>query len=192
MADQSTTDKAKHKAEDVAHEAQSRAQDALARAEGPAKKQARQRSAQAGQRLDETGKDLRSVSDKLKEQGNDNAAQMADQLAGRVERAGSYLQNTSPESMYHDLEDLARKNPWAFAAGGLVLGLAASRFIKASSVQERERRRRESDYEGYSGRDYGVGGDTANAELGTTAYPADYGRGPATGSHARGSEVFDG
>jgi hypothetical protein len=33
------------------------------------------------------------------------------------------------------VEDFARRNPWAVAAGGLVLGLAASRMLKASSSQ---------------------------------------------------------
>ena len=49
------------------------------------------RSTQAGEQISTQAADLRSVSDALREKGQDGPAQMADRLAGYAEQAGSYL-----------------------------------------------------------------------------------------------------
>ena len=94
------------------------------------------RSTDAGRKVSEHGSDLRAVGDQLRQQGNDRPAKLADQAAHHVERAGSWLTESDADQLLRDVEDAARKNPWAIMAGGLALGLAASRFLKASS-QER-------------------------------------------------------
>jgi hypothetical protein len=50
-----------------------------------------------------------------------------------VERFGGYLERASGEELLRDAEDFARRRPWMVAGIGLVAGLAASRFLKASS-----------------------------------------------------------
>ena len=42
--------------------------------------------------------------------------------------------------MLHDAEDFARRRPWAVAGIGLIAGLAASRFLKASSERRYDSR----------------------------------------------------
>jgi hypothetical protein len=37
--------------------------------------------------------------------------------------------------LLRDVEDFARRNPWAVAAGGFALGFVASRLLKASSSE---------------------------------------------------------
>ena len=62
-------------------------------------------------------------------------ARYVEQAADRAERLGSYLERSDGERIVRDVEDFARRNPWAVAAGGLALGFAASRMLKASSSE---------------------------------------------------------
>jgi hypothetical protein len=71
--------------------------------------------------------------DRVREQVDQRSTQVADQAADRAERLGSYLQESDADRILRDVEDLARRQPWAVAAGGLALGFVASRFLKASS-----------------------------------------------------------
>lgn len=100
-----------------------------------ARTQVDQRSTEAGEKVTSLAGDLRSVSEQLRSQGNDNGAKVADQVAERAERAGGYLTDADADSILSDIEDLGRRQPWLVLAGGVVLGVAAARFLKASSSQ---------------------------------------------------------
>ena len=117
-------ERAQEKAKEVAGEAKSRLGD-----------QVDQRSTQAGQQLSSAADDVRSVADQFRTQGKDTPARYAEQAAEKAQKVGQRLQDASGDELLRDVEDFARKNPWAVAAGGLVLGLAASRMLKASSTQ---------------------------------------------------------
>ena len=69
----------------------------------------------------------------MREQGKDKPAQYAEQAADRAERLGDYLHESDGDRILHDVEDFGRRNPWAVVAGGIALGFAASRLLKASS-----------------------------------------------------------
>ena len=97
------------------------------------KEQVDQRSTQAGQQVSTVADDVRSVAGELRSQGKDKPAQYAEQAAERVQSVGQWLERSDGDQILNDVENFARRNPWAVAAGGLVLGLAASRFLKASS-----------------------------------------------------------
>ena len=71
-------------------------------------------------------------------QGKDQPAKLAEQAAERAESLGDYLQRTDGDTILRDLEDFGRRQPWAVIAGGLALGFAASRFLKASSSRRYE------------------------------------------------------
>jgi hypothetical protein len=73
------------------------------------------------------------VAEELRKQGKDKPAQYVEQAADRAERLGGYLEESDGDRILRDVEDFARRNPWAVAAGGLVLGFVASRMLKASS-----------------------------------------------------------
>jgi hypothetical protein len=133
QTDAGTGDQVKDKAADVAGQAQEKAQQAAGQARDQVRTQIDQRSTEAGQKVSEQGSDLRAVGDQLREQGKDGPAKIADQAAHHVERAGSWLSESDADQILHDIEDAARKNPWAVVAGGVALGFAASRFLKASS-----------------------------------------------------------
>jgi hypothetical protein len=99
------------------------------------KEQVDERSTQAGQQVNTVADDVRSVAGELRNQGKDKPAQYAEQAAERVQNVGQWLERSDGDQLLNDVESFARKNPWAVAAGGLVLGLAASRFLKASSSE---------------------------------------------------------
>jgi ElaB/YqjD/DUF883 family membrane-anchored ribosome-binding protein len=116
-------------------QAKERVQDAKQQARGRLRDQVDQRSTQAGQQLSSAADDVRSVAGELRTQGKETPARYADQAAEKAQQIGQRLQDASGDELLHEVEDFARRNPWAVAAGGLVLGLAASRMLKASSSE---------------------------------------------------------
>jgi hypothetical protein len=133
MSDQGATAQAKDKAQEVGGQAQEKAQEAAGQARDRMRSEMDQRSTQAGEQVASQAQDLRSVSDQLRQQGKDQPAKIAEQVADRLEQTGRWLKESDPDQILGDVEDMARKNPWAVMAGGFALGFAASRVLKASS-----------------------------------------------------------
>ena len=99
-------------------------------------KQVDERSTVIGQQIGSLAQDLRSVGDQLRENGTVGAAAgYVDQGADLVDRVAQYLQSADSDQLIGDLETYARRQPWAIAGAALVLGFAASRFLKTSSVR---------------------------------------------------------
>jgi ElaB/YqjD/DUF883 family membrane-anchored ribosome-binding protein len=121
------------KAREVAGQAQDKAREAAGQARGRMSQEVDRRSTRAGQQVSSSAGDARSVADELRRQGKDGPARYVEQAADRAERLGGYLQQSDGDRILGDVEDFARRNPWAVAAGGLLLGFAASRMLKASS-----------------------------------------------------------
>src|SRR4051794_39548237 len=128
----STTEQAKEKAQEVKGQAKNRVS-----------QQVDDRSTQAGQQVSSAAGDARSIAEELRNQGKEQPAKLAEQAAQRVESLGDYLQRSDGDTILRDVEDFGRRQPWAVIAGGVVLGFAASRFLKASSS------RRSSESSGY-------------------------------------------
>ena len=129
------TGQAQQKVQDVSSQAQDKAREAAGEARGRVRDQVDQRSTQMGDQVKSNAGDVRVVADELRKQGKDAPARYAEQAADRAEKLGGYLQNSDGEQILRDVEDYGRRNPWAVAAGGLLLGFAASRVLKASSTQ---------------------------------------------------------
>jgi hypothetical protein len=129
----SAGEQVKDRAADAAGQAQEKAQQATGQAREQMRSQIDQRSTDAGRRISEQGSDLRAVGDQLRQQGKEGPAKLADRAAEQVEKAGGWLTEADADRILHDVEDVARKNPWAVVAGGMALGFMASRFLKASS-----------------------------------------------------------
>jgi ElaB/YqjD/DUF883 family membrane-anchored ribosome-binding protein len=135
-------EQAQEKAQQVREQAGEQVRQATGQARDRMREQVDQRSTQAGAQVNQHASDLRDVAQQLSEQGKDGPAKIAHQAADRVERAGSWLQDSDPDRILSDVEDFARSNPWAVAAGGLALGFMASRVLKASSSSRYEERTR--------------------------------------------------
>jgi len=136
----SATDQAKDKAQQAAGQAKEQAQQAAGQAKGALRTQVDQRSTDAGQKVGGFASDVRSVSQQLREQGKDQPAKLAEQAADRAEQLSGYLKNSDADRILGDIEDFGRRQPWAVIGGGVVLGLLASRFLKASSTRRYEQR----------------------------------------------------
>jgi ElaB/YqjD/DUF883 family membrane-anchored ribosome-binding protein len=101
-----------------------------------------QRSTDAGHRVRDLASDVRALGESLRDQGKDQPAKLAEQAADRAERLGSYLKESDADRIIGDVEDFSRRQPWAVIAGGVAIGLLASRFLKASSIDRYEKRTR--------------------------------------------------
>src|SRR4051812_16397237 len=133
-------EQAQEKAQEVREQAGEQVRKATGQARDRARDQVDQRSTQAGEQVHSHASDLRDVAHQLREQGKDGPAKIADQVAERAERAGSWMKDSDADRILSDVEDFARSNPWAVAAAGLAVGFAASRVLKASSSQRYEQR----------------------------------------------------
>ncbi|MDO9353767.1 MAG: hypothetical protein Q7T55_08730 [Solirubrobacteraceae bacterium] len=130
---------ARSAAGDAADGAKEKIADASGQARGRLRDQVDGQSNKVGARAESTASDLRSVSEQLRAQGNEQPAQLADQVADQVEKLGGYLQRSDADRLLHDLEEFGRKRPWAVIAGGLATGFIASRVLKASSGERHAR-----------------------------------------------------
>jgi ElaB/YqjD/DUF883 family membrane-anchored ribosome-binding protein len=134
-SESSTTGQAKEKAHEAAGQAKEKAGSQL-------RSQVDQRSTAAGHRVGGLASDVRAVGESLRERGKDRPAKLAEQAADRAERLGSYLEESDADHILGDVEDFGRRRPWAVIAGGVAVGLVASRFLKASSIDRYEQRAR--------------------------------------------------
>jgi hypothetical protein len=123
----STTDQAREKAQEVGAEARSRVRDEVDR-----------RSTEAGHQAGSAAQALRDASGRLRDDGNEPVAKGIEQVADQIERAGGWLRDADGDRILRDVEDFGRRNSLAVMAGGLAIGFAASRLLKASSRRRYE------------------------------------------------------
>jgi hypothetical protein len=71
----------------------------------------------------------------LRDRNQQNVSRYVDQLADRVQRAASYLQNTDVSEIVDSTEQFARRRPALFLGGAFALGLLGARFLKSSRRQ---------------------------------------------------------
>jgi ElaB/YqjD/DUF883 family membrane-anchored ribosome-binding protein len=133
-------EQAQEKAQEVREQAGEQVRKATGQARDRARDQVDQRSTQLGEQVHGHANDLRDVAQQLRDQGKEGPAKIADQVADRAHSAGSWMKESDADRILSDVEDFARSNPWAVAAGGLALGFVASRVLKASSSRRYEQR----------------------------------------------------
>jgi ElaB/YqjD/DUF883 family membrane-anchored ribosome-binding protein len=128
------------KAEDAASVAQEKASELREQGSARLRDQFDERSTATGQQVRSLAEALRRSGNDLRNEGNGNAAQLTAQAAERIERFGVYLEEKTGDDVMRDVERFARQRPWLLAGLGALAGVAAARFMKASSEQR---------YEGY-------------------------------------------
>ena len=121
------------KAQEAAQVAQEKAQEAKGKARDRVRTEVDTRSTQAGEQAESVAHDVRSVGEHLRSEGKDKPAELADKAAERVAEISDYLKRSDGDAILRDAERLGREKPWAVMAGGIALGIVASRFLKASS-----------------------------------------------------------
>ena len=128
-------EQASAKAQDVASVAQEKASELREQGSARLRDQFDQRSNQAGSQVRSLAEALRRSGNELGNEGNGSAEKLTGEVADRIERAGSYLEQKSGDELMRDVEAFARRRPWMLAGIGLLAGVAAARFVKASSEQ---------------------------------------------------------
>jgi hypothetical protein len=126
---------ASEKVQDAAAVAQEKASELREQGTSRLRDQLDQRSTDAGSQVRSVAEALRRGSSDLQNEGNTSGAQLAGQAADRFDRFGSYLEQKSGDEFMRDIETFARRRPWMLAGLGMLAGIAAARFLKASSEQ---------------------------------------------------------
>lgn len=120
--------------QDAATNAQEKAAEVKEAGRNDLSEQIGERTTQAGQQARSMAHALRRSGEQLRNEGDGGpAASLVEGVAERMERLGEYLQGTHGDELLRDVEGFARRRPWMIAGLGLLGGLAASRFLKASS-----------------------------------------------------------
>ena len=131
--DQGVVEQASTKVQDVASTAQEKAGELTSKGRSRLSEQLDQRTTDAGSQARSVAQALRGSTDRLREDGNTQAADVANRAADQIERVGSYFEQKSGDEILRDVENFARRRPWMVAGATLLVGIAASRFLKASS-----------------------------------------------------------
>ena len=100
---------------------------------GVLSRQLDERSTMAGERAGAFVQAARRVAGELRGQGDEETARMTEAAADRAERLAGYLHDAKGDAFLRDNESFTRRRPLLAAAGGFMIGLAASRFFKASA-----------------------------------------------------------
>lgn len=87
---------------------------------------------------DRTSRALDETASRLSAEGQESLAQAASALSHRLSNLAGYLENHSLDELTHEARRIARDNPALFIAGGVAVGLALSRFFKASTARAHE------------------------------------------------------
>jgi hypothetical protein len=127
--------------------------------------QADQAKQQAAQGLNQLASTVRRVSTDM-QTDQPMIANVANTAADQTERIASFLRDTDAREIVRTVEDVARRQPLLFVGGGFLLGLAASRFLKAAGGGGSSQGSYRSYGQGYGTAGYGTTGAT-DASYGT-------------------------
>ncbi|HEU4520360.1 MAG TPA: hypothetical protein VFT12_00060 [Thermoanaerobaculia bacterium] len=75
---------------------------------------------------------LRSAATNVGNEGSSMSAMLLNRAAERLDSVGSSFSGKDLDGIFHDVERLARRNPAVFLGGAMLIGFAASRFLKSS------------------------------------------------------------
>jgi hypothetical protein len=170
---QQVADQAREKVGEAADQAKETAQNVVSQAQNTVREQVDQRTTEAGERVGSTAADIRSVGQELRNQGKEGPANLAEQAADRIDRAAGYLRDSDGDRILNDVEDFGRRQPWVVLAGGLVVGLAAARFLKASSRERYSSRRGSQAATADASRPQLSGATAPTPDTGISANPAE-------------------
>jgi ElaB/YqjD/DUF883 family membrane-anchored ribosome-binding protein len=152
MTEQAVQDGREAEADSLVEQGKELVQEQTRAARGVASQKIGQRvesgSKHVGDQLLEIVQGLTHTSKSLRAEGKEQPAAVLEGITSRAQSVGNYLTQTNPERMLHDFEHFGRRKPWIAIAAGVAVGLATSRFLKASSSRRFEDLRAQ----GYSSR----------------------------------------
>jgi hypothetical protein len=132
----------------------------------------------ASQGLRSVAQALHQTSSNMGDQSQSPVAKYAATAGDKVDQFAQYLESTPVQDLARDVENYARNNSTLFLGGAFMLGLAAARFLKASSRQSNSGSQ-------YYGSSYGYGG--ALPDSGTYGYGSQYSSSQSYGGGSQSS-----
>jgi len=120
----------------------------------------------AADQIDQVAQALNRAGEELS-QAQPTLANYASQFASSVSAFANRLRDGSIDDIVNDTRELARRNPGMFLLGGVALGFALSRFLKASGEQQSAGSEYSGASEDYVSGTYGAG---ATAQRGGSSY----------------------
>jgi hypothetical protein len=130
--DQQVADEAGHAVEQAREKAGEAVEHGREKAESTLRQKVNERRSELADQVSSAADDLKAIGKDLEDRGRKGAARLADQAAEKAEHMGGYLRQSEPDQIVSDIEDAVRRRPSPVVVGGVVLGFAASRFLKAS------------------------------------------------------------
>jgi hypothetical protein len=134
---------------------------------------------QADRGLDQAASGVETVADSIRRVSADmeinqpQIAEFASTAADQAEALAGYLRENDVRQIIGNVEDFARRQPLLFVGGAFLLGMAASRFIKAAAGGQGQTQRAgyqsgyATSYDVGTGRGTNDGGHWAHAGSGT-------------------------
>jgi hypothetical protein len=95
-----------------------------------------EKTAQARQTLGDFAAAVRRAGDDLSEHDQSVAGRVVKQAADGLENLARSLTDKRPEQLLDAAREFGRRNPTAFIVGGILLGIAAGRFLRSSAPDE--------------------------------------------------------
>ena len=135
---QTATDQAR----EVVSETARQARDLLGEASGQARDQASVQQQKAARQLRAVADEMQEMAAKGGQSGL--ATEVAQQAAGRIHGAASWLEQREPADLLQAVRDFARRRPGVFLAGAAVAGLTAGRLTRGMTDAARSGRQRAS------------------------------------------------
>jgi hypothetical protein len=127
-----TVEQLKAQAGDVAVQVKTQAGTTVERLKSQAGDQLDTQMTQAGTGLATVAEAVNTLGDQLRQGNQALLAGYADRVAGQVDQMATYLRQSDPARVLHDIEDFARREPGLFLAGAFAMGLLGTRFLKSS------------------------------------------------------------
>lgn len=87
------------------------------------------------------------VSEELRGQDQESLADYAGQLAGSMKNFAENLRQRNLDELVKDTQQLARSNPTLFVMGSVAVGIALSRFLKASAERRAPSQAEDSEFQ---------------------------------------------
>lgn len=135
--------------EGVANRIADAGREALSGATQDVRSRVEQSKSTAAESATATSEVLEHAAEEFSEHGQETLARATRYLSSRLTDLAHQIEHRSIDDLSREAMRLARDNPGLFIAGGIAIGLALSRFMKATAPEHR------SDYGGHSG--YGAG-----------------------------------
>jgi gas vesicle protein len=128
----STTESLKQSASQAKDNLKSKVNQLKLQAAEKGEQTAAQAKSTAADKIEGVSKTLRQTTERLQQEQDPNIAHYTQMVADKLEHAASYVRQCSVNDLKTDAESMARRHPAVFFGGMFLVGLAASRFFKAS------------------------------------------------------------